>query len=529
VRVHPVNDGLLLNPGVANIPCSVNQTGEALNCVQEITVQEDAKFSISIPNTIYYDPDTAQMPGRNAKYGRAIGISQCLDRYGPIDGSLNVGTTVPPSDNRAFIWSPAMTYQTEYEGNFDSGRVDAYTDVNSQLKAQRRSKGTLFLSGGVPQRGYGQNGSNLPPLAANRSFQRGTSNVATITDLPGVTLTTNCPLDGSNWPTGECSMEVMPSPNITGTYTLCVQLTDAIGPGEFFSSYIGNNNYNMGNLSERIYIKVNIENTPDAPRIAQMPVRGRANEDHEAAFEVGGRNPTVLPVFSEKGGPTGIFTGGGAFGQLVFDDFAATVRPGYFDFDGSKAKFMYIDMTASGATFTGIKGASIRYNADPNLTTYSQVCQAGFPANNICEIPCDAQGWCRYKISPPSDKGTERITMAYWVKTDEAGGSGLDLSSRKAENLVAANGGNTNYAPFEEDKQYLNSNFNCVTTTNWLWDDWRTQFEEDHSVTGIPGLFYQALHPILTPTYSQLSPPSVTRLVPDLLLTSASHPRASLS
>lgn len=518
-RVHPVNDGLRLNPGAASIPCTVNRNGAAANCVQEITVPEDTKFSITIPNTLYYDPDSAQMPGRNAKYARAVGISQCFSREFGSDGSGGFEAVNRPllnNDNAAFRWSPALTYQTVYEDNFANGRTDGLVDTASVLRIgtmsnMQRSTGNLVLAGGVPQSGYGQNGSGI----TEDPFQRGTSNQATITGIPGVTLTTNCPLDASNWPTGECTMEVMPMPNVTGSFALCVQLTDAVGPGEFYAARPGDNRWNFGQLSEPIFIKVNVVNAPDVPRIAQMPVRGRANEDHDAIFEIGGRDPKVQAQF-EAGAGGGDFSGGGASGYLKFDDEAAVVRPGYFDFDGSKAKSLHINMASIGATFSGIKGGSIRFNADPAATTYTSVCQSGLPANNICDIPCDTEGWCRFKISPPSDKGQERITLQYWVKTEEPEIPGLLLSSRQIDNTVAGNGGNAAFAPFDNLNQYTNSNFKCTPQGAYEWDEWRTQFEEDHSVTGIPGLFWDALHPILTPTYPQLSPPPLSRLVPNL-------------
>ncbi|MCA2958848.1 MAG: hypothetical protein IOD12_01255, partial [Silvanigrellales bacterium] len=509
-RVHPVNDGLRLNPGAASIPCTIGSTSTNVSCIQEITVQEDTKFSITVPNTVYYDPDSAQMPGRDPKYGRAIGITQCYDRY---DDGGTIKALPASSDNNAFIWSPYLTFQTEYEDNFAAPRTDSYADTNSQLRAVRRSKGTLEKDAfGVPIRGHGQNAS----VGGKAPFPRNTSDVSTITELPGVTLQSSCALDGSNWPTGNCSMELMPSPHVTGTFTLCVQLTDPIGPGEFFTNLVSNDKHNVGHLSERIYIKVNVQNTPDVPRMSQMPARGRANEDHAAFFEIGPWNPIVIPSFGAKTGGSDEGSGGGAFGMLDFEDGLAVVKPGYFDFDGSKAAFLYVDMSASGGTFTGIKNAGIRYNTNPADTTYTQVCQAGFPASNVCTIPCDAQGWCRFKIIPGTDKGAERLTMNYWVRTTETDSGGISLSTKKAENLSAVNGNNPAFVPFEADAQYLNSTFNCIDQGMYIWDDWRTNYEEDHPTLGIPGLYFNAMNPILTPSYAQLSPPPAGRTTPNV-------------
>jgi hypothetical protein len=415
--------------------------------------------------------------------------------------------------------SPANSFQSDYELNLIAGtRDDIQSDEQSVLRDMRRGTGTLVSSAGVPRRYQNQNSSRgfYNPGPSAKSWPLANSSVSVFGGQ--VNLSTSCSLDGSNWPTGNCSMDFISSPNLTGTYTLCLQLTDAVGPGEFYSSGKRSDAWAHGERSERIYIKVNVENTPDVPRISQLPVRGRANEDHEIFYDIGGWDPKLQPAFSSLV-PSQVLQGGGSFGDLVYSDGLATVRPGYFDYDGSFAKYLLVDMNTFAGVYTGIGNSILRYNLDSNDYSYNDVCQSGvgtpgMPAN-ICRIPCRADGYCQFRLIS-GDNFNGRVTMKYRVQTLETA-TGLVASTILSENTVAANAGNSAYLPFENVNEYVNSNLRCLVQTAYKTEDWRLPTEESaHNSLKIPGLFYDTLHPVTNPGYAQLNPPNTSRLVSNL-------------
>jgi alpha-tubulin suppressor-like RCC1 family protein len=553
-RIHPVDDIATVTNSIATkVPSQTDGvTLVDINVSQIVTSQEDDIITIEVNPSHYSDPDY----NANAGEGRAIGIGQCRDtKDNPYLGEGNSYE----GDYTFFNWSPLISYTVAQEEVFLSGaRSDPLAGLHSMLRfddlrgdpsnppstySKSVSRGFVELSSGAPAYSELLQGGYL------RSGASPTYNYSSTADA---SLASTCDFTvsgGKAIPTGTCRMNLRPIANLAGDFAVCIQVRTLPQAGDYVSP--------LALYSEKMWVKLRINDRDDPPHIGQLAVRARGNEDHIAEVEAVPRGFQWSRGATLAGAREGI----------------SVIAPGYWDFDTTAelidetglsgaaladaraqnaivrdnyAEFMYINMAQSGTEFSGIGAGTIRYRSDPslsrsNLANFDGTCQSGnlgFDNTDICRVPCESDGRCFFLFDPPADEpkaggSTGRFSMEWWISQKGR----LRLSSRPQDNTwsnrssgglagvrLAATAGATQI-DYDSAANAVNYDFTqslaCLSPVTYDLFGWRAAVLEEGEPNGIPGVFGKmAFSPLVTPTYlrPESQTPDPLRVVPDTAL-----------
>jgi len=530
IRIHGNDDPLAANNKIATTVRGVGQ-----NVAEVLTMNEDGgTLTLTVGPDDYSDSE-----GNAAPFDKPIGIAMCSDLPVPVPQGAPPGIEQwEDFDNNLFEWSPDFEYREATQVALSGGLSDTLANERSWLRYERYaasgsgslggdtwkntptstklSLGTLLLTAGTPQ---AYQPGRIGGVFDSRAYTSRTENNG---------LQSNCSLS-SNLPSGTCSMQIRPQPNLNGEFLVCLQVRSFAKTGDRVVAGMG--------WSDPIYFKVVVNPVDDPPRIGQLAVRGRGNEDHLIPIEVRpGKFEWVMDLQSTLG-TTKTFDNTGAANSIYYygmetgkdregvaamwskDRFTA-IRPGYWDYDSNMgdgspdlAEFLYVNMAQLGGDLsTGIGSGAINHAANPDTATldseFDLPCSAGIPANNICVIKCRSDGVCPFRFQPPVHSD-QNFKLQYWIQAK----GGKKLSTRRADNTVAARGGDASYDPYESAGEYDNYPYHhCLPSRQFDMDRWR-YVQEEPKMSGSFDL--AAVSPVTqyygAPYYDQLSPPLASR------------------